>query len=151
MDMKDIVLLGIAAAAAMVLYLRRIGGRYGKIRPSSDVTDAYERFQADPNRNYYISGSDACPSAIIGIDKAWTLESDLWKARDLDAQDLKELVQSMQSRAMELNTTLHGFDIYDHRGRKIGDWFSILGFHVTVKMAGEGRVIISTPPADAYR
>jgi hypothetical protein len=41
------------------------------------VTKAFEKYQVNSNYNYYISGSDVYPNAIIGLDKALTLEPDL--------------------------------------------------------------------------
>jgi len=148
--MQIMIVAGLAAAALLVLFATRVGDGYGKIRPSRDSSADYENFRVNPNRHYYISGSDVYPSAIMGIDKDWTLESDLWKFRDLDSLGLKELVQNMQSKGMESSSMLHGFTIHDQRGRIIGDWFSLPGLQVVVKTTGEHRVRIDTPPLDPY-
>jgi hypothetical protein len=150
MEIQILIASGIIAFFLITIAMWRIGGRYGKIRPSTDVTEAYDRFRVDPNLNYYISGSDVYPNAIIGIDKAWTLESDLWKKKDLNFQNMKELVQNMRARSAERILTLHGFDIFDNTGKKIGDWFSIMGVIMTVEIRGEKRVIVHTPPVDTY-
>jgi hypothetical protein len=150
MDIRILIVVG-SIVIALIIVMWRAGASYGKIRPSREVTAAYECFRVDPNLNYYISGSDAYPNAVIGIDKAWTLESDLWKKKDLDSQGMKELVQNMQAKSAELILTLHGFDIFDNRGRKIGDWFSIMGVIMTVEITGERSVIVYTPPIDTYR
>ena len=151
MDIQILIALGIIAIFLITIVIWRFGERYGKIRPSRDVTEAYDRFRVDPNLHYYISGSDVYPNAIIGIDKAWIMESDLWKKKDLSSQDMKELVQNMRAKSAERILTLHGFDIFDNRGRKIGDWFSIMGVIMTVEIRGEKRVIVHTPPLDTYR
>lgn len=151
MDIQILIAAVIIALASILLIRWRAGARYGTISPSRDVTTAYEDFSVDPDQHYYISGSDACPNAIIGVSKSWTLESDLWKKRDLDSQGMKELVLDMQSKTAEQNTVLHGFVILDNKGNKIGDWFSVMGFHVTVEITGERSVIIDTPPIDTYR
>jgi len=151
MDIQILIVVGSLVIALITIIIWRFGDSYGKIRPSREVTTAYECFRVDPNLNYYISGSDTYPNAIIGIDKTWTLESDLWKKKDLIAQSMKELVQNMQSKSMEQFSMLHGFDIFDNRGRKIGNWFSIMGLTMIVEIAGERRVIVYTPPIDTYR
>ncbi|MEN6318227.1 MAG: hypothetical protein ABFD82_05680 [Syntrophaceae bacterium] len=150
MDMQILIAAGIIAITLIVLIKWRAGARYGKIRPSQEVTEAYDCFSVEPNMIYYISGSDLYPNAIIGIDKAWTLESDLWKKKELNAQGMKELVQNMQSKTMELCLTLHGFVILDNSERKIGNWFSIMGIHTVVEIIGERRVVVYTPPLDTY-
>ena len=151
MEIQFLIALIITAFVLIAIFKRRAGTRYGKIRPNGDVTEAYNRFELDPDRNYYISGSDVHPNAIIGIDKAWTLESDLWKKKDLDPQSMKELVQNMQVKSAERILTLHGFDIFDDHGMKIGDWFSIMGVTTNVEITGEKRVTMNTPPIDTYQ
>lgn len=169
MDMHLVIAAGVAALSLMLIRAWRRGGRYGKIMSSKDVAEAYEQYRVNPVQNYYISGSDACPNAIIGIDKRWTLESGLWKRRDLDASKLKELVQRMQSAGGGLNVphgfevvqrmqsaggglnVPHGFAIYDNRGNTIGGLFSILGLTMTVEITGENKVIVYSPPILRYR
>jgi len=125
-------------------------GRFGGLRPSREVTEAYAAFRVDLDKNYYSSGSDAYPNALIGIDKSWTLESDLWKRRGLTDKEMKELVINMQSGSIERIASLYGFDIVDDRGRKIGDWYSVPGLSITVEVKREKRVAITTPPIDTY-
>jgi hypothetical protein len=151
MDIQILIAVGMIVIAFIAIMRWRVGAHYGKIRPSRDVTTAYECFSVAPNLNYYISGSDTYPNAIIGIDKTWTLETDLWKKKDLNSQSMKELVQNMRTKALEQNIMLHGFDIFDNRGRKLGDWFSIMGLNMTVEITGERRAIAYTPPIDTYR
>jgi len=150
MDTHLIIGAGIVAAALCAIILSRIGDRYGKIRPSRDVTEAYENFRVNPQLRYYISGPDEYPGAIIGIDKAWTLESDLWKGRDLDSRQLRGLVQHMQSKGAESGTMLYGFAIYDNRGKIIGDRFSLPDLHMPVRILGQYRVVIDTPPLEPF-
>ena len=151
MDIQILIAVAVLACAGIALIRWRAGARYGTIKPSQDVTTAYEYFSVDPELNYYISGSDTYPNAIIGIDKAWILESGLWRKKDLSSHDMKELVQNMKSRALEQNIMLHGFVVLDNKGRKIGDWFSIMGLNMTVEIKGEKSVIIHPPPVDTYR
>ena len=148
MDTQLLIGAGIVAAALLAIIVSRVSGRYGKIRPSKAATEAYERFRVNPDQRYYISGSDVYPNAIIGIDKAWTLESDLWKSRDLDSAGLKELVSKMRSKGWESNATLYGFTICDNRGKMIGGLYCLPGLHMPVRIRGAYRVVIDTPPFD---
>jgi hypothetical protein len=150
MDIKILTAAGIIAIAFFAIIKWQAGRRYGKIRPSKEVTEAYDSFRVDTDMNYYISGSDIYPNAIIGIDKTWTLESDLWKKKELSSQGMKELVQNMKFKAMEQNLMFHGFVILDNFERKIGNWFSIMGISTTVEIIGERRVVVYTPPLDTY-
>lgn len=148
MDIQIIIFLGIIVIAFIVIVRWRTGAQYGQFIPSQYVTKAYESFSVDPNLNYYISGSDTYPNALIGINKTWTLESDLWKRMDLSSQSMKELVQNMQMKAMDQGSALHGFDIIDNRGEKIGNWLSVMGLVMIAKITGEKRVVVYTPPID---
>ena len=102
MNMKTWIALVIIALAAMILaFWRFSGGRFGELRPSREATEAYTSFRVDPEKEYYSSGSDVYPNALMGIDKSWVLESDLWKKRELTETGMKELVMNMQARSME--------------------------------------------------
>lgn len=151
MDIKVLAAIGILVITFIVIIKWRSAATYGVIRPSKDVTEAYERFIVDTKLNYFTSGPDAYPNAVIGIDKTWSLETDLWKKRDLNYEIMKGLVLNMRSKELEHNMMLHGFDIFDNRERKIGNWFSIMGLTMTVKITGERKVIVYTPPIDTYR
>ena len=119
--MQTLITFGIAILAALILVVWSFsGGRYGELRPNREAADAYASFQVDPDKNYYTSGPDFYPNALIGIDKSWTLDSDLWGKRELTPESMKKLVVGMQSRFMERTESLHWFDIVDDRGGKIG-------------------------------
>lgn len=148
MDWELLAAVVIFLISAVILIRLRMDARYGKLRPSPEASEAYNRYRVDPNMNYFLSGPDVYPNALIGIYKDWTLETDLWKHRDLDLQSLKELVDGMQLKAVERNIALHGYDILDYDGRKIGHWFSITGISPTVRIKGGKRLVLDTPPQD---
>ena len=125
-------------------------GSYGKIRPDKKVTQSFETYQVNPDLNYYISGSDIYPHAIIGINKNHTLKSELWKKRGFTPETLKNLVEDVQFRVMEFYETPHGFDILDNAGNDIGDWYSIFSATTTIKIEEDQSVIVITPDIDTY-
>jgi hypothetical protein len=145
MDMK--ILFGILlAAVALIMIIKRFSsGRYGSLRPSLETTTAYLSFQVDPGMKYYLSGPDLYPHAIIGIEKAWTLESDLWKPLELDPKKLKELIFNIKSQGLGTGVLPYGYEIFDDRGGKIGNWFALPGQNITIWLRGENRVELSTP------
>ena len=125
---------------------------YGRITPDGNVKNAFEKYQVNPNYNYYISGSDVYPNAIIGLDKALTLEPDLWKPVEMAPKKLRELVEDMQSKvsALSWNLVLHGFAMFDDKGKQIGVWYSILGVKTSLRMKDDNTVIIITPAIGTY-
>lgn len=123
---------------------------YGAIVPNKEVTQAFESYQIDSDLNYYISGSDMFPNAIMGLNKACTLDNDLWKKIEMTPEVFRNLVGNMQARASELSRFQHGFTIIDSKGRQIGIWYSPLDAGAVIKIQDERTVIIHTPPLDLY-
>ena len=124
---------------------------YGYIDPSRDVTEAFENYEVKPGLNYYVSGRDLYPGAIIGIDKRYTLVTKMWKKREFTTETLKALVLNMQTKAMDLDFIfVHGFNIVDEEGNDIGDWYSLHRATTSVKGIEDNQFIIPTPPFDIY-
>ena len=67
------------------------------------MTKAFGKYRINPKYNYFISGSDVYPNAIIGIDKSCAVESDLWKKIDMPLTKMHELVRNMKDNATTLN------------------------------------------------
>ncbi len=125
---------------------------YGRITPDGNVTNAFEKYRVNPNYNYYISGSDVYPTAIIGLDKAYTLEPDLWKQVEMTPKKLSELVQDMRDKVEFINwgQLPHGFAMFDDKDKQIGVWYSILEAKTSLSMKDDHAVIIITPDIDTY-
>ena len=123
---------------------------YGKIEPNSEITYSIERYQVDPDLNYYISGSTSVPNAIIGVKKSFTLDSDLWKKIEMTPDVIKNLVSNMQQRATGFSGRLQGFFLLDNKGRQLGIFYSLSDVNTFVKMKDEKTVIINTPPIDTF-
>lgn len=151
MDIRFLIAAGIIAVILIAIIGWQASINYGQFVPSKEVTTAYESFSVDPDLNYYISGSDAYPNAIIGIDKTWTLETDLWKKKELSYESMKEIVLNMQAKTTDQGLTLHGFEILNNGGQKIGNWFSIIGIVMIVKITGDKKAVVHTPPVNVYR
>jgi hypothetical protein len=151
----DIKLMIIAFAVLLfgfiILFGRRVRANYGSIRPNGKVTDSFESYEVKPDLIYYFSGAETAPTAIIGVDKRLTLDSQLWKMIEVTPEKLETLVQNMKATVAEHDETLHGFDILDNQGKYMGEWFSMLGIHVVVKMGKENNLAITTPSIDTYR
>ncbi len=119
---------------------------YGRLSADSEVTTVFERYQVDPDSYYYISGPDCFPNAIIGVNRAYVLETTLWKKLEMMPAVLQKLVKNMRTQA-----TIHqGFSILDTQGKKIGIWYSIPSAATYVRMKDQRSVIIPTPHIDAY-
>jgi len=124
---------------------------WGSIRPDTDATNAFEKFQINAKLNYYISGSDVYPTSILGLNKTYTLDTDLWKKIEMTPELFSELVTNMQMRLLSCCLEKQvGFAILDDKGKQIGIWYSMLAGSIAVKMKDDNKVVIFPPRDDAY-
>ena len=149
-ESTTLLIVVVIAIVFVVLFGRRIRMHYGSLRPNGKVTEHFEMYEVRPDLTYYTSGPENYPYAIIGVVRELTLDSTLWKKRELTTETMKALVTNMEAKTSQLNTTLHGFDILDNAGHYIGDWFSVTGIHTTIKVGKDNRVKIYPPPSDVY-
>lgn len=122
----------------------------GSFKATENVTRAFESYQVNPSYNYYYSGPDAHPIALLGLSKKLKLEPDLWKPLKSPDKQLKEMVAGMQSKLRGHNTSPWGFTIEDERGQRIGIWYSLPQATTIVRMKDKQTAEIYTPPFDTY-
>jgi hypothetical protein len=67
-------------------------------------------------------------------------------------QKLRELVIDMQSkvRSLDIRLALHGFAIFDDKGKQIGVWYSILAATTSLMMKDDDTVVVITPDIGTY-
>ena len=83
---------------------------------------------------------------------AVTTKDDIWKHVDMTPQKLRELAINMRTKVSSQNYTyfLHGFALFDDKGKQIRIWYSILTATTSLKMKDDHTVIIITPDIDTY-
>jgi hypothetical protein len=133
------------ASIVICFFIGCVGANYGSIIPDAAATKAFETFQIDPDMNYYYSGPEVYPNALIGLKKSYVLDSDLWKPIVAQPKVFKELITAMQTIALEHGMLQHGFAINDNKGQTIGVWYSILTARTLVRMGDGNKVEIFTP------
>ncbi len=139
-----VVLIGCFAGCSAMLK------NMGSFVPSTAATANFEKFVVHNDYNYFLSGSDVYPVAIFGLKKDYIIGSDddLWKKIEQPHVSIPELVSNMQMRLVECcMQSAHGFDMLDHQGNKIGEWYSMLGLIIGIQMKDEKKVVIY-PPLD---
>ncbi len=144
--MLSLVALSLIGCAGLSAHTRQ----YGSFEPNKKITQAFEAYQVNPDLNYYTSGSDVYPNAIMGLKKNYTLETSLWKPVSLTPEKLRDMVQGMQQKADELNLYLLGWSMRDEGGREIGVWYSILFATTSIKVEANNKADIYRPPQDTY-
>lgn len=141
---KTIMISVISAVLALGTFPALAAGGYGSIVPNGAVTQAFEKNQADPNLIYYHSGSSIWPDAIIGVNKAYTLDSTLWQ-KCVSEASLKNHITGMKFGADVARRNLQGYSILDDMGMKIGVWYSMPNTPTFVRRESEKAIDIHTP------
>lgn len=145
--MMSAVLILLCLLAGCSVY----SGRYGSIILDDTARKSFESFKVDSSMNYYYSGSDASPNAIIGLKKEYELDNDLWKPVKPDDMVFKRLVRGIQHIGDFYQMPLHGFVMKDDQGKPIGIWYSVLSVKTRIlKMGKENKVVVYTPELDVY-
>jgi hypothetical protein len=95
----------------------------GILKLSREVSQVFESYQVLPEYKYYYYGSDTKPSAIMGIDRNYTLDTRLWKeAVDLTPEQLKKWVDQILAFMPPVRT--YGAYILGPAGEQVGIWYS---------------------------
>lgn len=103
---------------------------FGTIKESPEVTKKYRSLTIDPAYNYYYSGTELQPNAIMGIDKSYTIQSKFWHQIELTKEQLEYWVKWGDRQSADEGFSLRylgryqGAYILDLQGKAIGDWYS---------------------------
>lgn len=128
------------------------GGVYGNFVYDEAVDEIFEAPTVLPQHNYYFSGPESRPRAIIAIDNGYTLASKLWKPVAMTTAQLNRWVKDPSRRALLFPYTF-GRIIQDDKGRRVGVWYSLYDYRefATILMLDETTVQVSTPIDEGYR
>jgi hypothetical protein len=118
---------------------------WGKIKTDEAVKKSFEKYEVKSSVNYYISGPDNYPTAILGLDKSYTLDTNLWKKVELTPELLRSLVSNMQKSAGDYDQSQFGFLVLDNNGKQIGVWYSLITANTFVKIKEDKKVVIWQP------
>ena len=126
----------------------------GGIKESGEITRKYRALTIDPKFNYYYSGVELNPDAIMGIDKAYTVQSKFWKQIELTEKQLDYWVTWGDRQSMDEGFSprymgkYRGAYIVAPDGTTVGDWYSKKDWGI-FEFPGD-KVIIAHPPRNRY-
>ena len=137
---------GVVAACALLLLVIVAGcaGPRAGLDRSQRVFDDYAAGKVLEGHVYYTTGPQQAPDAILGVSRSYTLQSERWVERNLDAQSLLRLVRSMDREFGSPVSGLVGAGVLSAEGDQIGVWYSAIAL-TTVEMLGDGKVRIDPP------
>jgi hypothetical protein len=148
MDEKTFLILAVALIIGfIVLFISRSGENYGMLKPSETVTASFESHLREPHLDYWFSGPESHPLAVIGVEKRFRFDSaEHWMKVGPEGESLQRLIEGMQSKARLMNRNLRGFEMVDRRGERIGEWYSAVGVQGAIKRTGIDSVAVWPPP-----
>ena len=118
---------------------------YGRLQRSQEVDQMFKTYQVLPDYNYYYTGPEGRPDAIMGIQNEYMLETAHWKPFDASEDILKQWVDTINFHNIaSARYYPYGFFILDSEGSRLGIWYSIWDW-TTVVMRGENRVQVFPP------
>jgi hypothetical protein len=124
---------------------------FGRISFSSETTRAFETYSINEDFNYYISGPDTYPSAIIGLHRDYRIDpQSLWKRVEMTPEMMQKIVSSMKENSSARLHFLYGYELLGPKGQPVGVWYSIQTARTCLQMKDEVTVRLDTPDIDTY-
>ena len=150
MDEKTFLILVVALFIGfIVFFISRSGRTTACSSPVQTVTASFESHRQAPDLDYWFSGPESHPITIIGVEKRFRFDSaEHWMKVGPGEESLKRLIEGMQSKALQMNRNLRGFEMVDQRGERIGEWYSAVGIQAVIKRTGIDSVEIFPPSPD---
>ena len=135
-------LLGpLALLATFVLaFLAGCSANYGRLEINSAVEQSFRNYDMLDQYQYYYSGRENKPSAIIGIDPTFQFSSEFWTA--IERPQFKTMVGRMKPADYGF---LYGAYMMAPDGRKAGVWYSWVN-NYTAKFEGDRIIVFSPEP-----
>jgi hypothetical protein len=114
---------------------------YGRLESSPEITKVFKDGKVLSSYQYYVSGFQRIPYAIIAVDNNFQLRSRGWQALDLDAAALNQIVYRMDA---VYSLTPRGAWIVDNEGNRLGVWYSSQ-YRTTVERRQDNQVLVASP------
>ncbi len=124
--------------ASMVYLMTGCAANYARFQIDDQTEQAFKKYEMIDGFQYYYSGRENTPSAIVGIDPAFEFTSTLWTA--IEPSLFKTMVDRMYPPGYG---RLYGANIVAPDGRKAGVWYSWVPFH-SAKVDG-GKILVHSP------
>jgi len=115
-------------------------GSYGRLNSNPDLTVAFRDRQALPDFNYYYTGRENLPYAVVGIDPRYEFQDRVWHP----IETKEEIYRKAASVTAWDEQWARGKDILDAEGNRIGVWFSYYDT-TTVKLGPDNKVAVYSP------
>ena len=143
LNFKNRRLLKICAAFGVLVASTVLSGcfeNYGRLKHNNEVTRAFQTYQVEPDYKYYYYGRTNMPYAIVGIDRAYHMQSRVWREVDHDTEQFNKMIYWVWDDVF-LPFSLSGAYITDPSGEKVGVWYSGI-WYAAVRFEENNRIVI---------
>lgn len=110
---------------------------YGGFSKDDQVGHAFRSGTVPAELNYFYTGRDTMPYAIMGIKPSYTVPSQYWIAFEPKPEQLRNMSSNIYGKN---RYDPYGFNILDPDGSPIGIWFSNLN-HASITVDRETRTV----------
>ncbi len=126
MNRKYYIFMGLLFAGVLTTGCVGSGssGNFAKLHHDGQVTQMFESLEVNPEYQYFYSGIDTNPSAIVGISKNYNLNSRFWHPVDLTPEQLHKWIFGLAHRRIK-NIRKYGSNIIGPKDESIGIWYSL--------------------------
>lgn len=134
-----VVILAVLLLAALMLSGACSTARYGGLKRSGDVTQAFETFQVYAGHRYYYLNQENNPFAVVALQDRYTLNGRMWTEFDPRSEKLKKIVGLVEGFPVYFSYA-YGADLLDPQGNLVGYWYSSLRM-VGIKVNNENHSV----------
>lgn len=114
-------------------------------KEDSELTYRFESAQILTDYQYYYSGPEAEPFAILGIRRDYQFEKGLWKKIDLTESQLKRWMDRIDNPHREARHRYYGSYIVDRGGDRVGIWYALTTRVTTIIKPEEKWITVHIP------
>ncbi len=120
-------------------------GKTGHLKIDRAVSADFASCTVYPQYNYYYSGPNAQPNAILAVKKEYNFEQGLWKPIDLTREQLCDWIRIIdpEYRQVRNGYSYDGYMIFSADKKELGLWYSREN-HAVIKEQAD-KLIIYTP------
>jgi hypothetical protein len=127
--------------SATVFLVACSSATYGRLENSPEVTQVFKNGEILSKHQYYVSGFQGVPYAIIAIDSNYQLRPGRWRPLDLDSAALNQILYRMD---FVYSLIPRGAWIVDHEGHRLGVWYSSQ-YQTTVERRKNNQIMVVSP------
>jgi hypothetical protein len=128
---------GFIIIAVLMLMVAGCTKNYGRFAKSAEVDIAFRQGDQQSEYQYFYSGRDTMPYAIIGIDRGYSVPSQYWVPFEPESEQFRKMTGNMSGK---LRYAPAGYHILDPDGNIIGVWFSSVD-HKSVSVDQQNRTV----------